>query len=306
MGEAMKGINIRPSVKHEMIRYIAMVIASISFALSLDLFIVPHHIVAGSLTGLSTLVQIIVKNNTGAVIGIGVLTICFDIPILLFGLKEYGWKFILRCLLTILVLGLITDVLAFLVEYDVAKNEPLMAAVYGGLLQGIAIGLYCKYDVSSGGTELLGKLVYDKTKRLSVPLYIGILDGIIVLSGSVVLQNAQNVLYALIVIFTSTIVSDTILTGLNKAKLCYIITDHADEISDCLLKNSPRGITGIKGMGMYTRSDKNILLTVVKKNQLEDLKRMIHMLDPLAFVIVSETNEVLGKGFKEIENYDKK
>lgn len=279
--------------KYELKRYIAMIIACVLFALSLDLFIVSNKIICGTLTGLSTLVNFLIDNK----LGIGTLTIIFDIPILLLGLKTQGLKFVLRCLLTIFTLGLITDLLSFLTPIT---DDKLMASLYGGLFQGVAIGLYCKFNISSGGTELLGRIISEKTKLVSIPVCIGILDGIIVLSGSIVLQNPQNILYAIIVIFVSTVVSDMILTGINKAKLCYIITEKMEEISDALLKNSPRGITGIQGMGMYTKRDKSILLTVVKKHQLQDLRMIVNSIDANAFVIVSETNEVLGKGFKPI------
>lgn len=282
------------TLKNELISLLAMTVASFCFALSLDLFIVPYQIVVGGLTGFSTLVNIL----TNDVIGIGLLTIIFDIPILLLGLKTHGWKFIVRCLITILMLGGLIDLFAFL---EPITDNMLIACIYGGLAQGVAIGLYCKYNVSSGGTELLGRIISEKFRIFSIPVCIGILDGIIVITGSIALSNFENVLYALIVIFISTIVSDIVLMGINKAKLCYIITDFADEISVALLNNSPRGITGIQGKGMYTRRDKNILMTVVKKNQLSDLKRIVHSIDDNAFVIVSDTNEVLGKGFKYIE-----
>ncbi len=285
----------KEAVKKELKSLAAMLVASLAFALSLDLFIVPNKIVCGTLTGLSTLVNFLINNA----LGIGTLTIIFDIPILLLGLKTQGLKFIVRCLITILVLGCMTDLLAFLKP---VTNDLLIASIYGGVIQGIAIGIYCKYKVSSGGTELLGRIISEKFRFASIPVCIGILDAIIVITGSIVLQNPQNILYAMIVIFSSTVVSDLVLTGINRAKLCYIISDKSEEISDVLLKNSPRGITGIQGMGMYTRRNKNILMTVVKKHQLEDLKHIVHKIDENAFVIVSDTNEVLGKGFKDIED----
>lgn len=285
----------KEAVKKELKSVAAMLVASFAFALSLDLFIVPNKIVCGTLTGLSTLVSFLINNA----LGIGTLTIIFDIPILLLGLKTQGLKFIVRCLITILVLGGMTDLLAFL---EPVTNDLLIASIYGGVIQGIAIGIYCKYKVSSGGTELLGRIISEKFKFASIPVCIGILDAIIVITGSIVLKNPQNILYAMIVIFSSTVVSDLVLTGINRAKLCYIISDKSEEISDVLLKNSPRGITGIQGMGMYTRRNKNILMTVVKKHQLEDLKHVVHKIDENAFVIVSDTNEVLGKGFKDIED----
>ena len=146
------------AVKKELKSVAAMLVASFAFALSLDLFIVPNKIICGTLTGLSTLVNFLINNA----LGIGTLTIIFDIPILLLGLKTQGLKFIVRCLITILVLGVITDLFAFL---EPVTNDLLIASIYGGVIQGIAIGIYCKYKVSSGGTELLGRIISEKFKK---------------------------------------------------------------------------------------------------------------------------------------------
>lgn len=105
---------------------------------------------------------------------------------------------------------------------------------------------------------------------------------------------------ALIVILASAKVSDLIIAGLDYAKLCYIITDHPDEIAKTLLENSPRGVTKIGGEGMYTKTEKNILMTVIKKQQITQLRKIVLQIDPSAFIIVSEATEVLGEGFQKI------
>ena len=228
------------------------------------------------------------------------------IPVMLLLLGLVFWLTIAganvpSALLSDALLGLqepLRDLLAFLPQ---VTDQPLLGALYGGVLQGVAIGLFVKYAVSSGGTELLGRVLRPLLPGLTIPQVIALLDGAVVLAGAVVLHNPENVLYALIVILVSSRVSDMVITGFAKSKLCYIITDRPEEVADLLLQNSPRGVTNLNGTGMYARAPKGVLMTCVKARQLGQLKQLVSAVDPDAFVIVSETTEVLGKGFKQID-----
>lgn len=273
-------------------RYFFMVIACFCYAMSLDLFLVPNSIVAGGITGAATL------GNILSGIGVGVITIVLNIPILFLGLKTQGIYFIIRCFITTTLLGIFVDFFSLL---PAMTSNHILAALYGGILQGIGIGLFYKYSVSSGGTELLGRILRIAFPAVSIGTMIAILDSIIVVAGAIVLKTPENVLHALIVIFVSAKVSDTIVTGLSKAKLCYIITDYPDKISKVLLASSPRGVTDIQAVGMYTKTSHHILMTCVKPYQLIQVKKLIQEQDENAFVIVGETTEVLGKGFTNIK-----
>ena len=282
-------------LKQESIRYFFMLASSLCYGLSLNLFLVPNSIVGGGVTGLSTLFGIKFGVN------VGTMSILLNIPILLLGLKTQGWAFIVRCFITNTCIGIATNLLVGLPSIT---HNPLLAAMYGGLLQGVAIGFFIRYMVCSGGTELLARVLHHKITGLSIAGIMAILDGIVVVVGAIVLGNPENVLYALVLIFISARVSDTIVTGLSHAKLCYIITDCPEPVADLLLKNSPRGVTNISGTGMYTKAPHSVLMTCVKARQLAQLKALVHAADENAFVIVSETTEVRGKGFSSItENW---
>jgi uncharacterized membrane-anchored protein YitT (DUF2179 family) len=137
-------------------------------------------------------------------------------------------------------------------------------------------------------------------KTDNVPLCVGVCDGTIVLSG-LLAPNAslETVLYALIVVFICTKLSELVLTGFSKSKLCFIITDKGKEIADELIRRSPRGVTMLEGQGMYTGNDHNVLMTCVKSRQLSMLKEIVKSVDEHAFVIINESVEVRGQGFKE-------
>ena len=273
--------------------YAFMLLAAIAYALSTRLFLAPNSIVAGGVSGLSVLINILNEK-----IPIGMISIAINIPILVLGVKFMGWRFIIKCLLTIVTLGVVTDILAFA---PAMTDDYLLAALYGGVCQGIGIGLFVRYDFSSGGTELLGRLIARWTKFLKIPVCVGILDGIIVVLGAILTKNPDNMLYALIVIFVSTKISEIVLMGLEKSKLCIIITDKGEEMSEYLVHNSPRGVTMLDGKGMYTKQEHNVLLTCVKNRQLMHLKQMVKHVDENAFIIVNESVEVRGKGFLSLE-----
>jgi uncharacterized membrane-anchored protein YitT (DUF2179 family) len=215
-----------------------------------------------------------------------------------------GWKFILRCLLTVATLGLVTDLITEVIDGYLITDDGVLASLYGGICQGIGIGLFVRYEFSSGGTELLGRILSRFVKVLKIPVCVGILDGIIVVIGAMVTENPSNMLYALIVIFLSTKVSEMVLVGVEKSKLCIIISDKGEEISAELIARSPRGVTMLDGEGMYTHKDHNVLLSCIKNHQLPQLKQIVKSIDEHAFIIINESVEVRGQGFQSLQDKD--
>ena len=268
-----------------------MVLACVLYSLSLSILLIPNEIVGGGISGAASLINIV------SGLPAGVFIVALNAPILLLGLTTMGWKFILRCLITTVTLGIITEVLTFIPPLT---DTPILASAYGGILQGVAMGIFIRFETSSGGTELLGRLTNRVLPWGSIATHVAFFDGLVVLIGAFVMHNPENVLYALILIFVSAKVSDMIVLGLDKASLCYIITDKAEEISDYLISHSPRGVTLLQGEGMYSKQPHGVLFTCVKKNQIVQLKASIKTLDENAFVIVCEANEVYGKGFHQI------
>ena len=286
-----------PNFRSEILRYLFMIIGCISYSLSLGVFLIPNEIVGGGVSGAASLIEL----ETGLPAGIFIVAI--NLPILIFGFRLMGWKFILRCFITTATLGLCTEVCGNIAEVTGLCNitdSPLLASLYGGILQGIGIGLFVKYETSSGGTELLGRITHHVLPFGSIATHVALFDGFVVILGAIVRANPENVLHALILIFVSAKVSDVIILGLDKAKMCYVITTKAEEVASYLLAHSPRGITLINGEGMYTRTPKGVLMTCVKNRQIAPLKNSVRQIDENAFVIVCEATEVYGKGFHQI------
>lgn len=273
-----------------------MFVGCVSYAISTSFFLAPNSIVAGGITGLSVIVNIINSR-----IPIGLISIVINVPFLALSIKKQGIWFVLKCLLTVAVLGVTTDILAGVTFITIpVTNNPVLASLYGGVCQGIGIGLFIRYQFSSGGTELMGRLIANKVRGLKINVCVGVLDAIIVLAGAIVTNSITNMLCALIVVFCSTKVSEIILVGFEKSKLCYIITDKGEDIAKVLIQQSPRGVTMLDGKGMYSNKEHNILMTCVKNNQLSQLKQIVKEIDETAFLIITDSNEVRGKGFKSL------
>ncbi len=284
----------KKKVLNEIKRYGFMIIGCICYSLSLRMFLIPNNIVGGGVSGAASLIELL----TGLPAGLFILII--NVPILVFGFRLMGWKFILNCFITTATLSGTTELLTLFGDLSITNNK-ILSAAYGGILQGVGIGFFIKYEMSSGGTELLGRLTYHVVPVFSIATHVAFFDAVVVVLGAILLNDIENILYALILIFISAKVSDLIVMGMNKAKLCYIITTKAEDISEYLVSHSPRGVTLIQGEGMYSKTPKGVLLTCVKFNQIVSLKKWIKELDDKAFVIVTDANEVYGQGFASIE-----
>ena len=283
---------MKRKILEEIKGYLGMLVGCVAYGASTSFFLARNQIIAGGATGLAVLINYLNENLT-----IGLLTVLINLPILILGIKYQGWKFILRCLLTVATLGIVTDLLG---KFPLLTNDSVLASLYGGICQGVGIGLFVRFQFSSGGTELLGRVMAKFVKRLNIPVCVGLLDGAIVIVGAIVTKNPSNMLHALIVVFLSTKVSEMILVGFDKSKLCIIISDKGAEISKVLLESSPRGVTMLDGQGMYTHQGHNVLLTCIKNHQLPQLKKIVKSVDEQAFIIINDSAEVRGKGFKAL------
>lgn len=293
MEELRNSISKKKKLLNELQRYFFMVLGCISYSLSLRVFLIPNEIVGGGVSGAASLIEMM----TGLPAGLFIILI--NVPILIFGFKLMGWKFILNCFITTATLGGTTELLTIFGNMSITENK-ILAAAYGGILQGIGIGLFIKYEMSSGGTELLGRITHHVLPFGSIATHVAIFDSLVVIVGALLKHNIENILHALILIFLSAKISDLIVFGFTKAKMCYIITEKADVIAEYLIMHSPRGVTKLDGEGMYSKTEKGVLMTCIKSNQVVSLRSAIHLLDENAFVIVCDANEVYGKGFNRI------
>ena len=251
-------------------------------------------LVTGGFSGIAILVKAGTKSLYGNGIPLWVTNLVLNIPVFLLAAKIKGVAFVKKALLGDLSL---TVWLAVLPAWKLS-GDFLLVALYGGLLQGVGIGLVFLGGGTTGGTDLLAAIIQNFMRHYSIAQIMQFVDGAVVLVGMYVF-GVERALYAIIAVYLVTKVSDSIIEGLKFSKSVYIITEKPDEVSRMVMEDLDRGITGISAKGMYSGQDKLMLFCVVGKKELVHLKEMIDEIDPNAFVIVGDAREVHGEGFLE-------
>ena len=253
---------------------------------------------AGMVTGGFSGIAIIVKAGTKGLYGNGVplwvTNLVLNVPVFILAAKIKGFSFVKKALMGDISL---TVWLAVLPAWKLSEDI-FLAALYGGILQGVGIGLVFLGGGTTGGTDLLAAIIQKYMKHYSIAQVMQFVDGAVVVAGMYVF-GVERALYAIIAVYLVTKVSDGIIAGLKFSKAVYIITDKPDEVSRMVMEDIVRGITGIRAIGMYSGNDKLMLFCVVGKKELVHLKEMIDEIDPKAFVIVGDAREVHGEGFIE-------
>ena len=201
-------------------------------------------------------------------------------------------------LIAVGVYSTIVDVLAFLPS---VTDDKLVAVICGGILYGVAASFSVKAQISAGGTDLLAKLIITKFRHVSLGTLLLLIDGSIVCLAMVVYGEIEAGIYAILAIAVTSIVTDKINSGFNKADMFYIFANkNMDKIAHAILYDMERGATCLTGTGMYAGAERKILLVVVKPNEMPRLKAIVHKYDPSAFIILTSAFEIIGEGFEDL------
>ena len=267
--------------------YLGITIGTLIVAAALDMFLIPNKIAAGGVSG----VGIIVFHLTGFPVGLTMLAI--NIPLFATGIKEMGWGYGMKSLYGAVIFSIAVDLLDPLLT--VPTEDPFLATLFGGIITGIGIGIVFRFRGSTGGTVLAAALI-NRFTGLPLGRSLLVVDGLVIVAAGVFF-NLELAMWALVTVFITSKVIDSVQEGAS-AKAVFIISDKHEEISEVILKEMDRGGTALKGQGLYTRAEKEIILTVVNQNQITRLKDIVHDIDPKAFVIVTDVREVLGEGFQ--------
>ncbi|WCK54169.1 YitT family protein [Aneurinibacillus sp. Ricciae_BoGa-3] len=268
-------------------QFILLTAGSFIVAVAFNLFLNPFHIASGGVSGISII--------AGSKLGIrpAYTQWALNFLFIIIGFFTLGRQFGIKTLYGTFVLPLFVLMTE---HWPTITHEPLLAALYGGVGIGVGIGIVFRASASTGGTDLLAQIAH---KYLGIGLGVAVLfiDGLIVLTAAFAF-GPEKALYALITLFITGKTIDAVQIGLGYAKMAFIISDKRDEIRDAIYNEIHRGITRISAQGGYTEQDRPILMCVLNQNQIARLKNIVKRLDPDAFVIVSNTNEVLGRGFR--------
>jgi uncharacterized membrane-anchored protein YitT (DUF2179 family) len=288
--------------------YIMIVIGAIITAFSINIFLVPYKIAPGGLSGIATVLYYI----TNGKFPIGTTMLVLNIPLFILGIRFIGKKFVLKTFFGTIMLSAVIDVTEPFTSQLTQKfggmsegmsysQDLLLYSLFGGVLMGLGLGLVFRYGATTGGTDLAARIVNHVFPVFTIGEVLLIIDTSVIIIATIVFKSFQLGMYAIVTLFISSKVIDAILEGVNFAKAVFIISDHSENISERILKDLDRGVTALEGTGMYTGSNKKVLLCVLNRGQIPVLKNIVKSIDHKAFIILADVREVLGEGFK---NYD--
>jgi uncharacterized membrane-anchored protein YitT (DUF2179 family) len=227
---------------------------------------------------------------------ISVMTLILNVPLLLMAWFFLGKRFTLRTMLTV---GIVSVMLELASRIDIPyRGELVLAALFGGVLEGIGLGLVFIRGSTTGGTDIASRLIQLKFPHVSVGRLMLTVDACVLLASAIVYGNIENALFGLVAIFTSTSIIDNLLYGMDTGRVLMIISQREQEIARAISEQLERGCTFLQGRGAYTGADRPVLLCVVRKNQFYRVKKLVYTIDPTAFVMTMEATEVIGEGFK--------
>ncbi|MCX6280978.1 MAG: YitT family protein [Bacteroidetes bacterium] len=288
-------IREKPFTKKWFFSYSLIIIGSFILASAFVLFITPYKIVPGGVYGISIVLHWILGTP------VGLMALCFDIPLTVIGIKILGPRFGFKTVLGFSLTALFTDTLTWIWGFEpLVKGDALLSSIFGGLLCGLGLGLMFKSKATSGGSDIVA-LILAKYTKLPIGQLMIMVDSVIVLIGLFVFGDWKIPLYSWIVIFITGKVIDGVLEGINYEKSLFIISDKHEEIREKIINNLNRGGTIIEGQGMYNMAERKIIFTVVSRRELIILEEYIHEIDPKAFLTVLNASEILGEGFKSLK-----
>lgn len=270
--------------------YSLVIIGSIIIALGYVFFIVPHKIVPGGVFGLS----ILINQLTGY--PIGVIAICINIPLLLLGMRIIGKEFGVKTLLALLLGSGFIDGLMYLFPTPIVTSDILVSALFGGGSIGFGIALVVKAGATTGGTDVIARIL---SKNVDFPIgkTLVVVDGVIVLLAIFVFKDFDLASYCIIAIVAISMTIDFVLNGLNNKKLIMIVSERHSEIRQFIL-DSDFGGTYLTGKGLfYPGNEKQIIISVIDRKGISDIRRFIKKVDPNAFVALTNTTDIIGNGF---------
>ena len=284
----------------EMLRNILMIFfGSTLFALGFDLFLEPSGINCGGVSGIAMLVVYATQSKW---LTVGILSAMINIPLFFFGYRQIGKYFFFGSMFGMLISSVGFDLFAKLLP--VVPMDPLVAAIFGGVSVGVGLGVVFLAGASTGGTDIVARLLKLKFRNFPIGKIMLCMDLMIAVATGIVYQQFTNTLYSIITLYLSSVMLDKVVYGFDYAKVALIISDKYEEISTAIDGRLDRGVTLLQGQGFYKRSDKYVLLSAVKKKQLAQLKELVMTIDPNAFIILQDAQQVLGDGFKRYDRFE--
>lgn len=264
------------------------------YSLGFASFIDPNGFTIGGVTGIAALI-----NHIFPRLSVGFLIIVFNIPLIYIGYKNYKGEFIIKTAFATLLSSVFIDLInAFVPKY---VGDRVISALAGGVLCGVGMALVFLRSATTGGADIVAKLLNKKYPFISVGKMLLALDCVVILLTALYYRSIETALFSILFIFASSNLIDTLVYGADKGKLIFIVSETPDAIKTSIVEQMKRGVTEIKSSGGYTGKDRNMLMCAVRNNEIAEIVKIVKQNDPNAFVVFSEAGEILGQGFKTIQ-----
>ena len=277
--------------------YLWITLASAFYALGFCWCYDPNQIGFGGITGVGQIL-----NHFFPILPIGTVVILLNIPLFLLGWRLLGGHLLISSLYAMFISSIFIDGINLFYTFE--PMDPLLACIFGGVLMGGSLGVVFLQGATTGGTDLIARLLKLRLAWLPMgKLLLGI-DLVVIVAVALAFRNLYSALYGVVALYISSLVMDGVLYGIDNAKVAYIISDAHEEITHAIIHDIDRGVTILQGTGAYSGAEKKVLLVAFKQRQIVALKRTVKEIDPAAFLIVCEAHEVLGDGFREYKQND--
>ena len=277
--------------------YIWISLGSVLYSISFNWFYVPNQIGYGGLTALG-----MILNHFSPAIPIGTVVLVLNVPLFLLGWKFLGGHALISSLFAMAASSILVDVTA--AAYTFPAMDPMLASVFGGVSLGAALGMIFSKGATTGGTDLIARLLKLPFAWLPMGKLLLAVDLSMLLAVSAAFRSLESAMYGIIALYISTVVMDGVLYGLDKSKVAYIVTSNPRAITEEIDRQLERGVTYLHGEGSFSGEKKLVLMCAFKQKQIVPLKALVHAIDPEAFLIVCDAHEVLGQGFRRYHKND--
>ena len=282
-----------------LLRYLTMILGAVIYASGVALFLDPLSLAPGGISGLAIVINKISNIPTG------VLYFGFNVPLLIIAWRKFGFKMLSSTILVICTISVTLEVYNFFTGgQPIITENPLLAGVAGGVTIAVGIGTVFRTGATSGGVDIIVKLLRLKFKHINTGTIFFATDMMIIALSAILFQNIEIALYALVAVFVNSKVIDYVLYGTNRGKLVYIISDLEKELVERITHDLDLGATVLKGEGAYTGKEKNMLMCAVKAHSFPKLRKLVKDIDKNAFMIVSDTTQIFGEGYQAIDKED--
>jgi len=275
-------------MKEKIKAYMLIYFGTVITALAISVFFVPNKIVNGGASGLSTVIYYTVGLKPSLANAI------INIVLLIFAFICFGWGFIAKTIFSIASLTIMIEVFSYVPP---VTDNMMLATIFGAVLYGTGIGIVLSQGSTTGGTDILGRLIQHRFPQWKIGKVLLGVDLAVICLSLITFKTVEAVLYGVIALFISTTAIDMLMKKLNISKLAFIITDKGGEISQLLVGTSPRGVTLVDVMGVYTNTPKQMLICALKESEIPEFQRKVISVDEHAFIIYSESQQIVGNGF---------